>query len=149
MGAFEVETTIHAPIAAVWERLAGDVGAIAEWNPGVQESYTLGSKKTGLGAKRHCELGGNYLTEDVVEFVFERAISFRIMETDLPFARAVIRFTLESVLSTDTRVRVSPDYKLKYGCLGEHLDWCMVQSTYRKGMTNLLAGLKKDVETEQ
>ncbi|CAB9531960.1 expressed unknown protein (Partial), partial [Seminavis robusta] len=59
MGTFQVENTVNAPVSEVWDRLAGDIGSIAEWNPGVKDSYTLeGAKKTGLGAQRHCNLGG-------------------------------------------------------------------------------------------
>ncbi|CAB9504558.1 Polyketide cyclase / dehydrase and lipid transport [Seminavis robusta] len=157
MGTFQVETIIDAPIAAVWDRLAGDIGSIAEWNPGVQESYVLdGAKKTGLGAQRHCDLGnGNHLEEEVVKFEPETAITFRITNSNMPFARADIRFSLASVETghnnsgSSTKVIVSPDYQLKYGCIGEFLDWSMVKRTYKKGMKNLLGGLKKDVEANQ
>jgi uncharacterized protein YndB with AHSA1/START domain len=151
MGTFQVETTIKAPVAAVWERLAGDIGSIAEWNPGVKESYVLdGAKKSGLGAQRHCDLGSNnHLEERVVKFEEERAITFRITQSNMPFARADIHFTLSPLQSDTTAVTCLPDYELKYGCIGELLDKCMVKSTYQKGMKNLLAGLKKDVESTQ
>ena len=151
MGTFTVKTLINAPISAVWDRLAGNIGTIAEWNPGAKESHVLaGAVKTGLGACRHCDLGGNRLEEEVLNYVKEKAVTFQITETDLPFARADIHFTLESAASGKaTKVFCSPDYKLKYGCIGEILDQCMVKSKYKKGMNNLLAGLKKDVEAWQ
>jgi uncharacterized protein YndB with AHSA1/START domain len=151
MGTFQVETTIKAPVAAVWERLAGDIGSIAEWNPGVKESYVLDeAKKSGLGAQRHCDLGANnHLEEQVVKFEEEQAITFRITESNMPFAHADIRFRLSPQQTDTTVVTCSPDYKLKYGCIGELLDECMVKSMYQKGMKNLLAGLKKDVESSQ
>jgi ligand-binding SRPBCC domain-containing protein len=153
MGTFQVDTVINAPVAAVWNRLAGDIGTIAEWNPGVKESYVLaGAESSGLGAQRYCGLGGNnFLKEDVVAFQEEQAITFRITETNMPFARADIRFTLSPVAesNTATKVTVSPDYKLKYGFVGELVDALMVKSTYRKGMAGLLAGLKEDVESKQ
>lgn len=154
MGTFQVETIIDAPVASVWQRLAGDIGTIAEWNPGVKNSSVVPEKdmKSGLGSQRHCDLGGgNYLQERVVKYEEEEAITFRIMETNMPFAQADIRFTLALVANEGTettKVICSPDYKLKYGCLGELLDVCMVKGTYKKGMKNLLAGLKKDVEAK-
>lgn len=157
MGTFQVETLINAPVSVVWKRLAGDIGTIAEWNPGVKASSILegAPAKTGLGAQRHCDLGaGNHLDETVVKFVEGEAITFRITETNLPFARADIRFTLTPTPTTKqegasfdaTKVTCSPVYKLKYGCIGEILDKCMVKRTYKRGMANLLTGLKEDVE---
>jgi Polyketide cyclase / dehydrase and lipid transport len=154
MGTFEVSTVIHAPISDVWARVAGNIGTIAEWNPGVEESFLLkDSNITGLGSKRRCNLLSNkHLEEEVVTFdEDDHAITFRIVETNLPFDRADIRFQLRSRPSTNggnpvTHVMCSPDYKLKYGCIGECLDTLVVKRTYKDGMKGLLAGLKKDVE---
>ncbi len=45
-----------------------------------------------------------------------------------------------------TNVAVSPEYELKYGPVGRLMDRFYVHNTYRKGMQNLLAGLKEYVE---
>jgi hypothetical protein len=59
MGEFSVETIIEAPIETVWTRLAEDIGSIVDWNPGVEASHLTSNNKQGLGACRHCDLGGN------------------------------------------------------------------------------------------
>ena len=69
----------------------------------------------------------------------------RIIETNLPFKTADIRFSLEQ-RSTQTLVTVSPTYVLKFGLLGRLMDVVFVHSQYRKGMANLLKGLKQYVE---
>lgn len=151
MGEFEVTETIHAPIYAVWGRLA-EVGSIAEWNPSVKKSYTTSEAATGFGASRHCELGGsNYLDEDVVTFKRQEAITFRITKTNMPFKSADIRFTLHKDDGDPgaTCVTCSPIYKLKYGPVGELLDAVMVRKQYRAGMKGLLVGLKEDLEGKQ
>jgi len=146
MGEFAVSTDIRAPVDQVWSRLA-DIGAIAEWNPGVQESYVTNNQTHGVGACRRCNLGGsNTLDEEVVAFDANREIIFRITRTNLPFERADIRFELQSPSATTTKVTCSPVYKLKYGFLGQVLDKVAVQRQYRNGMQNLLSGLKKDLE---
>lgn len=148
MGEFEVTATIHAPIYEVWARIA-DIGAIAEWNPGVKKSYATSDPSTGKGATRHCDLNGsNSLDEQVVTFEKQRAITFRITKSNMPFKAADIRFKLarDDKDSATTLVTVSPVYKLKYGPVGEILDAIMIRKQYQQGMKRLLAGLKDDLE---
>ena len=139
--------TIHidAPIADVWTALA-DIGAISTWNPGVRESHQTTRGDVAIGSCRRCELGGkNYLDEEVVLFEPPFKITFRITDTNLPFASADIRFNLDAHGNT-TQVEVSPLYNLKFGVFGRILDTLMVKTTYRKGMRELLQGLKSHVE---
>ncbi len=129
----------------VWEILA-DIGDIARWNPGVQKSWVTSRASEGAGASRRCELGGrNYLVEDVAEWTPLQSLTMRITETNMPFKRADIRFTLDE-RGESTVVTVSPEYKLKFGFLGSVLDRLFVRKTYAKGMRALLAGLKQQVE---
>ena len=147
MSQFSTETTINAPLAEVWRVLA-DIGTIAKWNPGVITSHNTSESRAGLGATRHCDLGGrNYLDEAVVHWEPQEALTMRITGTNLPFAAADIRFTLREENGA-TAVTVSPIYKLKMGPLGALLDKVYVRNNYRQGMEALLAGLKAYVEAE-
>jgi len=142
---FSETILIEAPAAEVWVTLA-DIGAISVWNPSVKQSHQITGGGAALGSCRRCELGGkNYLVEEVVLFEPTARITFRITDTNLPFASADIRFTLDARGST-TQVEVSPFYKLKFGVLGKILDTLMVKATYRKGMRELLQGLKRYAE---
>ncbi len=47
------------------------------------------------------------------------SLTLRITETNMPFKRADIRFTLDE-RGESTVVTVSPEYKLKFGFLGSH-----------------------------
>lgn len=135
---------IHAPAARVWDTLA-DVGAIAEWNPGLVGSHTT-NNATGLGATRYCDIDGKQnLDELVVHFEPMHAITFRITRSTLPFRSADIRFTLVPK-AEHTIVTVSPIYELKYGFVGRFLDRTFVSAAYKKGMRGLLAGLKAQTE---
>ena len=101
-----------------------------------------------VGATRHCKLGGkNYLDEEVVVFEPGRQMTIRITDTNLPFASADIRFSLEPH-DGQIKVTVSPDYRLKFGLFGRILDNLMVRGQYRKGMQGLLQGLKNQVESK-
>ena len=145
MSEFEESLTINASPGQVWSTLA-DIGAIARWNPGVKHSEQTTVGDVGHGSCRRCDLGGkNYLAEEVVMFEPVSRITFRIVDTNLPFRSADIHFRIEP--SGDAAlVTVSPVYELKYGILGRILDSLVVGPMYRKGMRDLLRGLKADVE---
>lgn len=146
MSTFLVTTTVNAPVADVWAAL-GDIGGIHKWNPGVRASHTTSEIDSGLGATRYCDLGGkNYLDEEVVLWDPERSLTMRVTDTNLPFKSVDIRFTLEAIGDEATVVTCSPLYAVKYGPIGRVLDRFYLNSTYRKGMENLLAGLKAYVE---
>lgn len=136
---------IDAPISDVWNALA-DIGSISTWNPGVVASRKISTGTEDLGACRRCELGGrSYLEEEVVQWDPERALTMRITTTNLPFKAADIRFTLKPK-NGGTEVTVAPIYTLKFGWIGRALDAGFVQARYRKGMVDLLRGLKRHVE---
>jgi uncharacterized protein YndB with AHSA1/START domain len=144
MTTFTESTTVAAPRSEVWATLA-DIGTIAEWNEGLAGSHAT-NEVVGVGATRHCDISAKQtLEEEVVEYIEGERITFRITESTLPFARADIRFTLSGDGQT-TAVAVSPDYKLKYGPLGSVMDVVMVKRRYRKGMRDLLGGLKRSIE---
>ena len=145
MSTFTETITINAPVNDVWATLA-DIGSIHEWNPGVRDSYTSSEASSGIGASRHCDLGGrNYLKESVVAFAEHERLTMRIDESNMPFAHADIRFDLTAD-GDGTRVDVSPDYTLKYGPVGALMDRLVVRRMYTKGMAALLRGLKRHVE---
>jgi hypothetical protein len=145
MSSFTSTITINAPVDEVWAVLA-DIGSIHRWNPGVVSSYVTTGSAEGVGSGRHCDLGGkNYLKEEVVEWGAGKGLTMRIVDTNLPFKAADIRFTLRPDRGA-TVVDVSPDYVLKFGLLGRALDWVYVRNSYMKGMEALLSGLKHHVE---
>lgn len=145
MTTFTTQITIDAPVDAVWRVLA-DVGEIHQWNPGVVHSHATSEAKSGLGAARYCDLGdNNYLKEEVVQHEPQSRLTMRITDTNMPFESADIHFTLHD-RNGQTMVAVSPEYVIKYGPLGAILDRLYVRQTYRKGMENLLQGLKGYVE---
>lgn len=147
MGNFSTETIIRAPREEVWEVLA-DIGAIHVWNPGVKDSHTTTDNASGVGASRHCDLGGrNYLEEVIVEYDEGERLTMRVTESNLPFAHADIRFLLQTE-EASTRVIVHPEYELKFGLLGALMDRLFVRRSYEKGMQSLLRGLRRHVESE-
>ena len=145
MGAFTRSIRIGRPIDEVWSVLA-DIGSIADWNPGVIASRTTSGQVEGEGARRFCDLGRRmHLDEVVTEWLPPQRITFSIVGTNLPFARADICFTLVEV-DDGTEVAVSSDYSLRFGPVGRIMDAVMVRRTYARGMEGLLAGLQRHLE---
>lgn len=144
MGTFNECITIHADPAAVWDTLA-DIGTIADWNPGLQSSRST-NNQAGAGATRHCVISDkHWLDEEVVDYAAGERIAFSITDSTMPFAQAVIRFTLAAT-DAGTEVCVSPAYRLKYRIVGQAIDVVFVRRTYRAGMRGLLGGLKTHSE---
>jgi uncharacterized protein YndB with AHSA1/START domain len=140
---FSVSTIIEASANDVWRVLA-DIGNIAQWHPGVKASHLI-SSEGGLGASRHCDLGGkNYLDEQVITWKPEQQLTMRITKTNLPMS-ANIHFHLTPT-ARGTKVEVKPVYQVNHGLLGLVLDTFYVRKNYKKGMQTLLSGLKQRVE---
>ena len=148
MTVFTRDIVIEAPVGEVWKVLA-DIGNIHLWNPGVLSSQVTTPKSTGLGACRHCNLGGkNYLDEEVVEWDVDKRLTMKVNKTNMPFKSVDVHFTLHSK-NGSTVVTVSPEYEVKYGMLGKIMDLLVVRRTYVRAMDELLNGLKQYIETKK
>ncbi len=147
MAHFSTQIRIHATKETVWEVLA-DFGGIYRWNPGVRHSYSTSESNHGLLATRRCELlkGDDYLDERILEWRDGESFKVDIYETNLPIHRNVIEFSIEAD-GSGTIVTVAPDYALKYGLLGRLMNQIVVRRKFKKGMEDLLTGLKYHVET--
>lgn len=146
MAHFSIEIQIAAPRQKVWDVLA-DLGGIYKWNPGVSHSYSSSDNSQGEGATRHCDLSqGGYLKERAVDWREGQGFKIDIFETNLPLKSNVVDFTVEGDVD-GTIVTVAPEYALKYGPIGWLLDQLWARRQFKKGMAELLAGLKYHVET--
>ncbi len=147
MAHFSTQIRINATTEKVWEVLA-DFGGIYRWNPGVRHSYSTSEINQGLLATRRCELlkGDDYLDEQILEWRDGESFKVEISETNLPFHRSVVEFSIEAD-GNGTLVTVAPDYALKYGLLGRLLNQIVVRRKFKKGMEDLLTGLKYHIET--
>lgn len=148
---FTVSTRIDAPRRRVWEVLS-DIGSIYRWNPGVKASRATSEAPGGENATRHCDLqrsGGKsvgYLEERAVDWREGEGYKILITESNLPLKTAAVSFELADE-GDGTRVIVGPRYELKGGVLGSVVDRLVGRRQYRKGMQQLLAGLKHYIET--
>ena len=151
MATFSKQIKINAPKNRVWEILS-DLGGIYKWNPGVSNSYLTSDDSDGEGGSRHCDLqngkGGNigYLEERSFDWREGEGFTIDVYESNLPLKRNHVRFDLEPD-GDGTIVRVTPDYKLKFGPLGMLADVLGARRQFKKGMEGLLEGLRYHIET--
>ncbi len=146
MGSFTTSVRIKAPKERVWEVLS-DLGAIYKWNPGIAHSYTTSEVATGENAMRQCDLpDGGFLRERAFNWSEGEGFTIEVYETSLPLKESFVDFRATPE-GEGTVVNLRMDYKLKFGPVGVLLDAAFVGRQARKGMTDLLTGLKDYVET--
>lgn len=68
----------------VWEILA-DLEAVREYNPGVKSAAVDGEQRSGVGARRVCELAPRgRVVERVTHWEDARALGLEVVESDWP-----------------------------------------------------------------
>ena len=87
-----------------------------------------------------------YLEERATDRRDRQGFKIDIYESNLPIRRSVVEFSIKAD-GEGMLVTVTPDYALKYGPIGWLMDLLIARRQYKKGMEELLAGLKYYVET--
>ena len=146
LSSFESRAVVNASAADVWAVLM-DYGNIFKWNPGVNHSRLLTEGEIDVGSLRRCDIGSNYLNEEIIDLEVMKKITISVTETDMPFQKVLIHFELIPINNLSTQVIVKPEYSLKYGWIGELLDSLFINKQYKKGMYGLLEGLKQHAES--
>lgn len=147
MAEVTVECTVNASVAKVW-RSCDAYADIYLFNPGIKNSYLLGgSAKTGLGAKRQCDLadGRNHIREEIIGYEPERKLVIDIYDGTMPLRSAVATFNFWSAAETVTEVSMTMTFKPKFGPLGA-LMVPMMKRQFRPIMQSMLDGNAAYVE---
>ena len=146
MGSFATSVRIDASQEQVWAVLS-DLGSIYKWNPGIAHSHTTSDEARGDNAMRQCDLpDGGFLRERAFNWSEGEGFTIEVYETSLPLKESFVDFRTAPE-GEATVVNLQMDYKLKFGPIGVLLDAAFAGRQARKGMTELLTGLKDYVET--
>jgi hypothetical protein len=144
-------TTIRHDIRAncspdrVWALLA-DLEAVQRYNPGVQTATIEGEQRTGVGARRACELvPKGRVVERVTHWEDRRALGLEVAESDWPihFMRWVTRLEVQGGA---TRITQELEYKVKFGPLGWALDHLVMKKKLTSSIDKVLARLIEQAE---
>jgi len=138
---------IDAPLEKVWAALA-DFGNVYKMSAGVIKSYSTSEKKTGLGAKRHCDLAnfGAKVEEKIVKWEDKKSMTIDVYESTLPMVVNIIG---------DFKVIPKGDKTLFIGIFryqmsnffGNWMNALFMKRMNTKAWINFIAGLKHYVET--
>jgi carbon monoxide dehydrogenase subunit G len=152
------ELMIDAPRTAVWSTLA-DIGAVAEWNPVVEQSEDTSEASAadgagdggeiGVDSSRHCDLPGSMGAIDEVVTGWDEHQSMAVQIHGAKMMRLMhARFELADA-GSGTRVTMTSDFTMSFGPLGALMAATMGKRMPAGNMEQTLTGLKGHVEVQQ
>lgn len=147
MAKVTITTTVNAPVQDVWESWDA-FGDIYKFNPNVDKSKLLnGSKASGLGAKRRCDLadGKSYVNEVITSYEPERYMAVDIYEGNIPLKSAEVSFLFDAISPTQTKIETTMKFQPKFWILGA-LMVPLMKIQLRKALQGLMAGNQKYIE---
>ena len=144
-------TTIHHDVFAacppekVWALLS-DLEAVKDYNAGVERVAVEGSQRSGVGAKRACDLvPKGRVVERVTHWEDGRALGLEVAESDWPihFMRWVTRLEPSG---GGTRITQALEYEVKLGPLGWLFDRLVMKRKLTVSLDGVLASLARHAE---
>jgi ligand-binding SRPBCC domain-containing protein len=139
------EVRADCPPERVWALLS-DLEAVQRYNPTVRTAIVQGTRRTGVGAIRACELlPKGRVVERVTHWEDGLAVGLEVAESDWPihFMRWVTR--IEPAGAT-TRITQSLEYKVKFGPVGWLLDNLLMKRKLTSTLDDVFASLVKHAE---
>jgi uncharacterized protein YndB with AHSA1/START domain len=144
-------TTIHHDVAAacpperVWALLS-DLEAVQRYNPTVRSAAIHGDQRSGVGAKRSCELvPKGRVVERVTHWEDGRAVGLEVAESDWPirFMRWITRI---EPAGSGTRITQVLEYEVKFGPVGRLLDLLVMKRKLTATLDGVFASLVRHAE---
>jgi hypothetical protein len=144
-------TTIHHQIEAacppesIWAVLS-DLEAVQHYNPTVRAAAVRGTRRTGLGAERVCELSPKgRVVERVTHWEDGRAVGLEVAESDWPirFMRWVTRIEPRD---GGSRISQTLEYAVKFGPVGWLLDVLVMKRKLSATLDDVFARLARHAE---
>ncbi len=141
------EIGINKSKEQVWEVLK-EIGAIQNFHPLIKKSATTTALKSGMGAKRSCELlPMGQMIEEVVAWNERKSFTMEVIGGSMLPPYVFMRGRIELFESDNqTIVNFTFSYKLKFGMLGKLMNILLIKPQFEKAPPKYVDGLKKYVE---
>jgi hypothetical protein len=139
------EIEARCPVENVWALLS-DLEAVARYNPGVRGARIEGTRRSGVGAMRSCDLvPKGRVVERVTHWEDRRALGLEVAESDWPihFMRWVTRLEARGEA---TRITQDLEYRVKLGPVGWLLDRLVMRRKLRRAIDAVFAELARQAE---
>ena len=113
-----VTTEMNSDDETIWKFL-DDFGSVYKYNPGVESSEILGSKKTGLGARRQCNFyDGTSLKEKITHYDEGRSYTFDLYDFSMPLKTASSHFEVTPISANKSSLSITLKFAPKFGPIG-------------------------------
>ena len=135
----------HCAPDAVWALLS-DLEAVRRYNPWVRSATIDGAQRTGVGARRSCELVPHgRIVEVVTDWEEGRALGLEVTDSDRPihFMRSLTRI---EVVEGSTRIAQHLEYRVKFGALGWIADRLLMSRRLASTQNAVLSILAEQAE---
>ncbi len=143
-----VEREMQVPVARAW-RVLDDFGGVYKYHPLVEKSPIANGITAGLGAERICHFdNGDRIRERVTGYQAGKEYTVEIIDPgNFPLKTAEARLSLRSVDEDRSRVRFEMTFQPKFGPLGWVMGATVMQTQFRKTLSDVLAGLEDHATT--
>ncbi len=140
------EITINAPVEKIWEALSS-IDNLDKFDPTVKKSTVLTTEKCGIGSKRKVDMldGKNWFEEKVIAFKPNEALAFQLTDCSFPIHGLTHSYSFEKI-GHQTTVKQVMEYSVKFGLLGQFLDFIMIRKQTNSGIQKFFEGLKEYAE---
>lgn len=147
-GTYKVTSQIDIAMSqqSVWEIMA-DFPNVYTWAPAVEQSRSLTSAQTDIGAGRYCKLEGFGEIEEYIT-VWQEAEGFVYNVTPLgPLHKAFSSWWLSKVSENVTRLEVVFSYDIRFGLFGSMMHKLVMRKKLEQSLPETLRAFKNRVET--
>ncbi len=144
----QVARTIDVPAEEAW-KIIDDFGSVHQYHPLVERSPIKNGVASGLGAERVCHFdNGDAITERITAYEAGREYTVEITDPGkFPLKTAVANIALTSLDNNRSRVRFEMSLQPRYGPIGWLMGATVMQSQFRKILSQVLAGLETHAQT--
>jgi hypothetical protein len=145
MTTIQHEVFAACPPERLWALLA-DLAAVQQYNPGVRHAAVEGPQRTGVGARRSCDLRPKgRVIERVTHWEDGRALGLEVAQSDWPihFMRWVTRIEPHA---RGTRITQALEYQVKFGPIGWLLDRFVMKRKLTTTLDAVFASLVRHAE---
>jgi len=143
-----VEREMDVQADRAWSIL-DDFGGIYRFHPNVEKSSIQNGIDSGLGAERVCHFdNGDQVREQITGYEAGEEVTVEITDPgNLPLKTAVANIALTRLENNRSRVRFKMSFQPKYGPIGWLMGATVMQSQFRKILSQVLAGLETHAQT--